>query len=242
MNVTNLLGVGFLALALLTGRVTVWENLGIALVLYVFQQWMFMSTHIYLHACFIEMKVEDLATGGLLAYWHHYKDVRVFQQHSVKYRLAYFSKYMWLQHLYVFTPQFILNPRLALTVMFWWITWTHTQACVHEWYHVRRKERFQHFGPVWFVWLSALEAMRFIDTQEHRKHHGHDLTSLPDVEQWSDMLIPVMPSFFEWYWPKLLKLYAQGKTHMVHMHTYFYILTAILGGGLVQLCISILVS
>ena len=72
--------------------------------------------------------------------------------------------------------------------------WWHTQALVHEWYHVPPSERRTWFSSAVREYLAALEWIGVANTTLHRRHHRDDSHALLNASDFFDTWAPASAS------------------------------------------------
>lgn len=190
------------------------------LIAYLLDNFIFVFQHLGLHSAFMEMPEKTMSTITHQGFIHHYRDVRVFQNHWLEYRLSYFfCSRQTYRHPFVRVITlvqagfcfafFLLNPLLAICLLSVTFLARLLQGLAHEWFHVRNRRAF-YSKPLYWL-LSFLEFTNVISTKNHTRHHRHQLENLDEVETWTDMYVPGLDALGAFFWRRVLEKHQPGK-------------------------------
>ena len=190
------------------------------LVVWYYHQYMFLATHLSLHVLFTSTPESFINIpwytpfGNYNAFYHHYVQPSYFTDCWLQYRNGYFNIPLSVPALmgplmlaqYTGAPEYKIMKVVTMYLIF--LFWTHTEALVHEWYHVRISKRKQYFNIAPVNWyLRGLEAIGLINSEEHKLHHESDAQGLKDTHSFFDMEISTFwKNFGDSFWAWMLKV------------------------------------
>jgi len=197
------------------------------LVMYFVNQVLFMTTHLMLHANFVEVDPRKMNFSVALAFHHHYYDPRamdISRPWNLRYRLVGLS---WVQAVLLAAGLWFVFPShkryLMCVTSALYDFWMQNQVAAHEWYHCPRSKRRLCFWWPTFIWFNTMELLGLMSTEEHRIHHSHGLDNGPHVEKWNDWWVPsVFDRAAQQVWDYLLTLHRPGETRMVKAWKPFF--------------------
>jgi hypothetical protein len=187
------------------------------LVAYARQQLLFVAVHVPLHARFVgdyatlargdPNSERFVGSGTFLAFLHHFYRADAFRRWWLPYRLSYLAvgPLAFLAAIAALDFALVSACRagtedgravtataiyVALANAAFMNAWWHTQALVHEWYHVPPSERRAYFSFAVYDYLAALERIGVADTVLHRQHHRNDSHALLKASDFFDTWAP----------------------------------------------------
>ena len=153
-----------------------------------------------------------IGSGTFLAFLHHFYRTDAFRRWWLPYRLSYLAvgPLLFLAATAVLDfalvsacgvapgvggvdAQGLLSTRalhVALANAAFTNAWWHTQALVHEWYHVPPSERAAYFSPAVHDYLAALEYLGVANTAIHKQHHRNDSRAFLQASDFFDTWVP----------------------------------------------------
>jgi len=181
------------------------NNLIAAFVGYFLAQFIFQMGHMTTHALYIEAEMDAWEPGVMVAYLHHYDAPDAIYKYWLIHRLNFLlqTRGSLIAYGAAWAIPFLLFGKSILLLYAWFLFWFAMVEPAHEWYHVPKKKRKEHFSSPMFYWLSALSASGVMDEEHHMKHHSH--FEKEDVTKFSDMYFPFSDTAFDWLWRLALK-------------------------------------
>ncbi len=200
-----------------------WLLIGLP-VAYVGENLLFTVGHVGLHASFVEMEEQKMATLTHMSFLHHCRRLRVYHEHWLETRLSYFVCPRKGFTSVTTLPWGVVLPAAALSVasvsvpaavaaLSCLVAMRLLQSLVHEWYHCNVRETF--YWPVTRWFLQGLEAVGILSTRGHMEHHKHHLHNLDGVENWVDMALPGADRIGDALWARVLERHVPGELRMV---------------------------
>lgn len=211
---------------------------------YLLENIIFVLSHITFHADFIELPEKSMRILVHHSFIHHYRNIRVYHERWLETRLSYYfdpiggfkTVIIWtnlIPELLVSLILYVIDPLLGISALsFMWLTrWL--QSVCHEWYHNDKRKTF-YTKPMYYL-MTFFEYIGLMSTENHKKHHQHNLKSLNKASVWLDLRTP-FGSFIEkignYIWEKALLRYKPKETNMVK-YTLSLTLIAYLAGYLI---------
>ena len=214
-----------------------WLQMRNVVIMYLLDNFGFSMGHLLLHGAFIEYREDEMHVLSHHSFIHHYRDIQVYHKTWLETRISYFfdarlfafkncsyqrEPSMWSQGQTVLWAIILPVGSLFFCPTLWsTLSCVSTfflvhllQSTVHEWYHnpKRLRKNFYWF-PVYYT-LEALETLGIMSTARHKFHHQHNLHSLDNVVEWTDMKIYGVERLCSVIWSNAVKLYKPGEKHM----------------------------
>lgn len=176
--------------------ISLYTHVSFLILSYIQENLSFILRHIYLHVNFLYTKptFNDMGIFCYTAYIHHYYNSLIFSQ----------LEFMGYCNHYILSPVFILQISIIGYIMYYsgvnnthiiiytcyQILQNYLQAIVHLWYHTIKSKKLEHFGPLLYNIMLALESVKIISSEKHKLHHSHQIDNMEDVEVWNDLYLP----------------------------------------------------
>ncbi|MFT5172186.1 MAG: hypothetical protein ACI8W7_000350 [Gammaproteobacteria bacterium] len=118
------------------------------------------------------------------AFYHHYVDIFMYSRHRAGYKAA-----QLLGFAFIVLPAMYIDNVIGATLFVMGMT----DMTTHLWYHTRKRDRKQGFGPFAYWAIIVLERVGIINTRAHLvTHHTHDMHHLNEVKGWMDVRWPLI--------------------------------------------------
>jgi hypothetical protein len=143
---------------------------------------------------------------------------------SISIQLIFWLNFLYcLDHklLFLFLTCFTISLYLggldiALIDISYHLIMQYFQGLAHLWYHTPNKSRKSNYGFFLYNICTMLEYFTIFDTNKHKIHHNHNLTTVNDVEMWYDMRMPeFLNIFIDKIWKFMLTLHVKDQTKMI---------------------------
>jgi len=142
--------------------------------MYMFEEMIFISGHIYLHSTFKQLTLNKQTR---IAHYHHYYDPSIYEKMSYLHRTSYFNRLLLPVYLIlalVFSHEDFSMFALILSY----------EIIVHESYHVRNPEYFYKENIIRYVEKKFIDIgakLKIHDREKHREHHIQTINNNDDV-------------------------------------------------------------
>lgn len=191
----------------------------------------FMWGHIDIHLMCIEYPEAEMGILCHNSFIHHYRDINVYKDYWLETRLSYFVDVSWkgkghFIHIILFLLfAFSINYQrggwvYGLSYFVSMNIWLWLQSVVHEYYHVKKKERKMFYSRLNYKMLTFFESIGILNTEEHYVlHHDTDINTLDKVSSWNDMKMPnLFDTIADLIFQKMLKYYKPGEKTMTKIY------------------------
>lgn len=158
----------------------------------------FLGYHLQVHTLFVNTRMNEQDVKSIIGFLHHYIGRTGLSDNWLAHRLSYLTGFDNLTFYGVLYA--MMGWNIWSCLLPYLLFWLNMVGVAHEWYHLTNKERLNHF-PGWYPICIVFEKIGIINTQYHRRHHDHNLSSLKEVSHWFDMWVPsFLDIIVEWYW------------------------------------------
>lgn len=185
--------------------------------------------HMTVHAWFMEISdVNKMLAGALVAYYHHYANVRALSDHWLEHRLGFlpapfevngFGTYIAVVGLY------LVYGWSAIGIMAYTGFFVVVLAALHEWYHLDKRRRREHH---WRFTNFAFEVLEFFGAANSREHcsihHSHSHQSRSDVQDFFVTSTFGLSALSNLVWNWSLQFHTEGKMNRTHGFTLAFLL------------------
>ena len=121
--------------------------------------------------------------------------------------------------IYFFAKEVVGND-CALLYISYFMVMLYIQALTHLWYHTSKKNRRLQFGVLPYYFMSLLERINVISTEQHKIHHNHSVDNMDNVEMWNDLWMPdSLNIYINNEWRNMINVYEENKENMI---IYYY--------------------
>ena len=169
---------------------------------YFLSQFIFGWGHMTTHALYIESPMEKWEPGVFVAWLHHYCSASEIYKNWLVHRLNFLmqKKGSSIALGAVWVLPFLIFVLALLPLYCWFLFWFSMIEPVHEFYHVPKAKRKEHFSFPVYYFLRGLQWLGLLNEKDHVEHHRHNKTDLESVSKFYDLYWPFADSIFDVFW------------------------------------------